>query len=169
MDRKIKNVETKITQETLKKVEQEIGKKTENLVTKKELEQSLDELNEKIWRRKNLLVVNLPESNMRNIDDRKRDDLEAVKPMFRKFVHFEESDIEGLPVRVGIFNNNKPRLLRVSFKSEIKVKELVHRSREQTYLINPTETDNRRKIYFNRDYTLNDREQRKGIIDIKKN
>ena len=95
IDSKIRNVESKMSHNLHKKIEQEIGKKTEQYVTRKELDQSLDELNEKIWRRKNLLVVNLPESNHRSIEDRKRNDLDVVKDLFRKFIDFDQSDIEG--------------------------------------------------------------------------
>ena len=137
-------------------------------MTHKELQHSLDDLSEKIWRQKNLLVVNLPESYSRSIHDRKLDDLEAIKPLFRNFVKFDDHDIDGLPVRIGVVSSDKPRLLRVTFRSETKVKELVYRSREQTHLINPNEIDNRKKIYFNRDYTINDREQRKEKLETKK-
>ena len=148
-------------------VEEAVATKTEQFVTYPKLNDALDEFGEKLWRRKNVLVVNVPESKERSIDDRKHTDLNTVTPMFNKFIHFDENDIEGLPVRIGKVGD-KPRQIRVVFKSEVKVRDLVMKARESNHLLNPDEKDNSKKIYINRDYTLVDRNMRKELLKTKK-
>ena len=172
-DQRIRNIEYKLG--TLDKmeskldtmVEKAVESKTEQFVTYPKLNNALDEFGEKLWRRKNILVVNVPESQERSIEDRKHTDLNTVTQMFNKFIHFDENDIEGLPVRVGKVGG-KPRQIRVVFKSEIKVRDLVIKARESNHLLNPEEKDNSKKIYINRDYTLLDRNMRKELLKTKK-
>ena len=172
-DQKIRNIEYKLG--SLEKMEQKldtmveeaVSTKTEQFVTYPKLNDALDEFGEKLWRRKNVLVVNVPESKERSIDDRKHTDLNTVTPMFNKFIHFDENDIEGLPVRIGKVGD-KPRQIRVVFKSEIKVRDLVMKARESNHLLNPEEKDNSKKIYINQDYTLVDRNMRKELLKTKK-
>ena len=101
-------------------------------------------LEKKIWRRKNVLVCNFPESDKIAIIDKKNDDLKKIKPIFNKFIQFNENDIDGLPVRVGKIGAG-PKMLRVTLWSEAKIRELVLKAREQNRLINPTETENKKK------------------------
>ena len=126
-----------------------------------------DDFQERQWRKRNVLVINLPESNKKSVDDKKMDDLYAIHRLFNRLVRFDEEDLEIMPVRLGRIGEN-PRILRATFMSEAKVKELVQQAREKNDIINPTEKDNKRKIYINRDYSAKDRETRKLLLDEKK-
>ena len=150
-----KNVEEKIN----KNLEKNIVEKVEN-VTNVKLQLAFEDYDEKLWRRKNLLVCNLQESTKKAIDDRKKDDLDRIMPILNKVAKVEESDLESMPVRVGKVGN-KPRMLRLSLKSEALVRHVHKKARDNNNIINPTETDNKKKIYVNRDYTEYDREMRK--------
>ena len=121
---------------------------------------ALEEFNDRLWRRKNLLVANLPESSQSSIQNRKEEDLVNVSKIFNRFVTFSESDIESLPVRVGKVGD-KPRLLRVTFKSEHKLKELYFGARDNPDTLNPSEKDNKKKLYLNRDYSEYERFERR--------
>ena len=160
VENRIHNLEKNIMQRIEVRVEQEIENRGDLVVTYPKLNEALDEFGEKIWRRKNVLVCNLPESDKISIIDKKNDDLEKIIPIFNKFIPFNEKDIDGLPVRVGKVGAG-PRMLRVTLWSEAKIRELVLKAREQNHLINPTETDNKKKLYINRDYTQLDRQLRK--------
>ena len=160
VENRIHNLEKNIMQRIEVRVEQEIENRGDLVVTYPKLNEALDEFGEKIWRRKNVLVCNLPESDKIAIIDKKNDDLEKIKPIFNKFIQFNENDIDGLPVRVGKIGAG-PRMLKVTLWSEAKIRELVLKAREQNHLINPTETDNKKKLYINRDYTQLDRQLRK--------
>ena len=128
---------------------------------------ALDDFQERQWRKRNVLVINLPESSKKTVDDKKMDDLYAIHRLFNRLVRFDEEDLEIMPVRLGRIGEN-PRILRATFTSEAKVKELVQQAREKNDIINPTEKDNKRKIYINRDYSAKDRETRKLLLDEKK-
>ena len=101
------------------------------------------------------------------VDDKKVDDLYAIHRLFNKLIRFDEEDLEIMPVRLGRIGEN-PRILRATFMSKAKVKELVQQAREKNDVINPGEKDNKRKIYINRDYSAKDRETRKLLLDEKK-
>ena len=167
LDQKLKTMETRVNESVTKKVEQDLNRKSEHFVTNSKLEDAMDEVSEKIWRKKNIIVVNIPESTKKAILDRKMEDLETVLPLLNKIMTVERSDIDGLPIRVGLVGD-RPRLLRVSLKSEIQARELVNRARETNDILNPTEKDKKKKIYINRDFTLQDRENRKEARKAKK-
>ena len=152
-------------------VEEKVGDNLNEMVDTR-VGQSIDgkfnHFQEQLWRRNNVLVVNLPESTKRSVDEKKRDDLAEVEKIFNKLVHLEQWDIVGLPVRVGLIRADKPRMLRVNMRSEVMVKELVYKARVYNYLINPGVEDKGQKIYVNRDYTIIDRMERKEALKEKK-
>ena len=131
------------------------------------VESGMEEVQEKMWRKKNVLVINLPESKKSNVEERKNEDLDEVHRIFNLLIRFYDEDMECMPVRLGRIGD-KPRILRVTLKSEFMAKELTQKARDQNHLINPKETDNRKKIYINRDYTFKDRDRRQRAMDEKK-
>ena len=110
-----------------------------------------------------MLIVNVPESTKRTIFEKRQDDLKVAKDLIAKIAHVEDNQIEGLPVRVGKLGPT-PRMIRVSLASEYLVNTIVHNARENSDIINPYEKDNKKKIYFNRDYSENDRNKRKRLF-----
>ena len=133
----------------------------------KRLNEEFDEFEEQLWRQKNILIYNLPESKSRDVKKRIQDDFEEVHRIFNLFEKFEEYDMECMPVRLGRIGDN-PRILRVTLKSTYMVKALTNKARDQNTKLNPQETDNKRKIYLNRDYTEKLIKQRKALYDEKK-
>ena len=107
-----KNVEDKINNNLDKNITEKIDQ-----VTNVKLHVAFEDYDEKLWRRKKLLVCNLQESTKKAIDDRKKDDLDRVLPLLNKVAKIDESDLESTPVRVGKVGN-KPRMLRLSLRSE---------------------------------------------------
>ena len=167
MELKMKTIQSEVEKKMEKNVEDKVNKKLDKDITEKvdkvtsvKLQLAFEDYDEKLWRRKNLLVCNLEESSKKAIDDRKKDDLERVMPILNKVAKIEENDLESMPVRIGKVGN-KPRMLRLALKSEAMVRHIHKRARENSNLINPEETDNKKKIYINRDYTEQDREMRK--------
>ena len=148
---KIKNLEQRIDNT----INQKVGTIVNNTV-----ESALDEFDDKLWRQKNILIVNLAESRKENVEDRKEDDMNEVLLIFNKFVRFSREDAEAMPVRLGRIGN-RPRILRITLKSETMIRTIVQKARDSNHLLNPTETDNKKKVYINRDYTQKERQERK--------
>ena len=147
-------------------IEQRIGERIENRINDRvgmminnKVESSLDEFEERMWKKKNVLIVNLPESKHESVEVRKREDMVKVYSIFNRFMPFDCDDAEDMPVRLGRISD-KPRILRITLKSEVMVRTICQRARNQNHLLNPNENDSKRKIYINRDYTLEERENR---------
>ena len=145
-----------------KRVQDGIDQRVEKLVEEK-MDDRIDSIHECLWRKKNVLIVNVPESTKRTIFEKRQDDLKVAKDLIAKIAHVEDNQIEGLPVRVGKIGPT-PRMIRVSLASEYLVNTIVHNARENSDIINPYEKDNKKKIYFNRDYSENDRNKRKRLF-----
>ena len=131
LDYKIKtaeqNIEKRIEKNMDSKIDVKLNKGIEEMVdqaTTRKISGAFEEFNEKLWRKRNVLVVNIPESQKRDIEERKHDDMMAILPIFNKFIKCQESDIEGLPVRVGLRQGDRPRMLRVSLISRQKLERL---------------------------------------------
>ena len=149
-----------------KQLDEKIDNRVENLVNQK-MQNEFDEFQDQLWRQKNILIVGLTESNSPDVEQRKMDDLRETVRIFNLFVDIEKGDIEGIPVRLGRIGA-KPRTLRVTMRSEFLVKQIIEKARNQNHLLNPTETDNRKKLYLNRDYTPKIIELRKNLYEEKK-
>ena len=63
--------------------EKSIDDKIEAAVERK-MNHMIEETNEKEKRKRNIIVVNLPESNGRTVEERKRDDIERVRQLVGK-------------------------------------------------------------------------------------
>ena len=170
-------VDLKVDEELMQKVDQKINEKLAQMDQKVDekinqlgymvddkIDEALEEYQDKNWRRKNLIIVNVPESTKKPIIDRKNDDYLEVYQIINKLVDFEEGDLECKPVRIGKFQNDKPRLMRVTFKSEYLARDVANKARENSEILNPEEKDNKKKIYINKDFSLKDREQRKEAL-----
>ena len=151
---------TKINQLLDKNLEEQINNKIETALNNK-LEGAFDSFQERLWRRKNVMIVNLPESDKANVEDRMYDDREEVDYLFNKITNFDINEIDGMPVRVGKISYDYPRLLRVTLKSERMVKDLVYKAKKKLDILNPQEKDKKKKIYINKDFTQQDRQERK--------
>ena len=144
----------------------QIENRLDDMVDQK-IDYELDEFQERQWRARNILIVNLPESKNPNVEERKNFDFDEICNLFNLLLKFDHRDIEGLPVRLGRIGD-KPRTLRVTLRSEYLASELTKRARESNHLLNPTETDNHKKLYLNRDYTDRERRERKSLQEEKK-
>ena len=149
-----------------KRIDEKIDNRVENLVNQK-MQNEFDEFQDQLWRQKNILIVGLPESKKSDVEQRKRDDLQEAHRIFNLFVDTDSRDIECMPVRLGRIGT-KPRTLLVTLRSEHLVKQITEKARAQNQLLNPTETDNKKKVYLNRDYTPRIIELRKNLYEEKK-
>ena len=132
------------------------------------IDEAIDDYQDANWRKKNLILVNIPESTKRVTVDRQNDDYLEAYQIINKLVDFEEADLECKPVRVGKFQNDKPRLLRLTLKSEYMVRIIANKARDNSDLLNPDEKDNKKKIYINKDFSYKARENRKEALKEKK-
>ena len=133
-------------------------------VMDEKIEEAIEDYQDTTWRRKNLLLVNIPDSTKKDTIDRQNDDYLEVYEILNKLVDFEETDLECKPVRVGKFQNGPPRLLRITLKSEYMARDIANKARDNTNLLNPNETDNKKKIYINKDFSYKARESRKMAL-----
>ena len=148
------------------RIAQEVDKRVEIIVNEK-MDSVYDVVSDKIWRKKNILFVNVPESTKKQIVDRIDDDMAEIDRILNVLIPFDESMIECKPVRVGKVGP-KPRLLRLTLKSEYLVKQIADLARDNNDTINPNEHDKTKKIYINKDFSVDDRMKRKRMIEEKK-
>ena len=134
--------------------------KIEEVVDKK-IAQALEEQKDIDRRRKNLIVVNVKESTKKDLKMRNEDDLNFVRDLVREVVDIQDDDISD-PLRFGDVpkKGEKPRVLRVSCKTEELKDDIVKNMREKNKTIPFQE-----RIYFNTDYT---RKQRETYNTLKK-
>ena len=99
---------------------EKLEEKIEEVVDRK-LAEIMEEQREVEKRKKNLIIVNLKESTQTEFEERKKEDLAAAKILLGKLVTLESDDLVE-PVRLGKVGGNRPRMLRVTLKSEEKKK-----------------------------------------------
>ena len=102
--------------------------------------------------------MNLKESTQTEFEERKKEDLAATKNLLGKLVTLESDDLVE-PVRLGKVGGNRPRMLRVTVKSEEKKKEIIRKAPE----LNKGVTINDKRICVNSDYTQKQREKNKEL------
>ena len=120
------DVLTKLLQdmvERLERIERANGEKSIDdkieAVVERKMKYMIEETNEKEKRKRNIIVVNLPESNERTVEERKRDDIERVRQLVDKIADVPGDEI-GEPTRLGqmqIGQNSRPRIIRVVIKT----------------------------------------------------
>ena len=136
---------------------EKLEEKIEEVVDRK-LAEIMEEQREVEKRKKNLIIVNLKESTQTEFEERKKEDLAAAKILLGKLVTLESDDLVE-PVRLGKVGGNRPRMLRVTVKSEEKKKEIIRKAPE----LNKGVTINDKRIYVNSDYTQKQREKNKEL------
>jgi hypothetical protein len=143
---------------------EKLEEKIEEVVDRK-LAELWEEQVEVEKRKCNLVIWNLKESAKTEIEEKKRDDLAAVKLLLSKVVEIEEGEVVE-PVRLGKGTQvgTRPRMLRVTVKSEDKKKEILRKAPE----LNANIRDQAKRVYINPDYTQKQREQQKKLRDEKK-
>ena len=136
--------------------------KIEKMLDKK-LAEKLEEKSEREDRKNNLIIVNLPESKMTTVEDRKKDDIKQLMDLVKEQNPELESETLEEPVRLGKVGGTRPRLLRVKVKSqEVKTEFLKVR-------LNAEGVSQDKRVYINPDYTPAERENNKKMREELKN
>jgi hypothetical protein len=139
-----------------------LEQKIEEVVDRK-LAEALDEQREVDRRKKNLIIWNLKESTKLEIAEKKEEDLESAKTLLRKLVPLEDDEVIE-PVRLGKAQiGNRPRLLKITMKSEEKKREVLKKAPE---LNRGVQADKR--VYVNPDHTQKQRDEHKSLKEEKK-
>ena len=131
-----------------------------NKVQAKMNEQLLEE-KEKDKRKNNAIICNISESTLEKGEERMREDREKVTDLLRTIVDIEEPEIVNV-VRLGNKKDKdgkprqKPRLLKISFRTEDKKKEVMKNARG----LNDGVDDQEKRVYINNDET--DAERKAG-------
>ena len=123
-------------------------------VVKVSVTEMMEESMEKEARKLNIIIANLPESEARTIEEKKRDDRDRVKTIVSKICEVQGGDLHN-PTRMGptmVGRNVRPRLLRMTAKNE-HVKEEIMRN---VYSLNAGVPFDQR-VYINNDSTPQER------------
>ena len=123
---------------------------------KKEVQEAMNEEREREKRKLNVILVNVPESEGENAEERKKADLERVREIVGKVADVEKEDI-GDPVRLGarmIGKESKPRMLRVTMRNEEARKKVLMNARRLNEGV-----EFRKRVYINPDRTEGERRQ----------
>ena len=142
--------------------ERKLEEKIEEVVERK-LADALEEAKEKEKRKKNLIIVNLKESAKTEIAERKVEDLKEVKKLLSKVAEVGDDDISE-PVRLGKVGGNKPRMLKVTIKTEEKKREILKKAPQ----LNTNTTQAKDRVFINPDLTNKEREQERQLRDEKR-
>lgn len=123
------------------------------------VKQAFEELNEKNKRKLNLIVVNVPENEGENAEDRNQKDLDAVSRLVERTTDVLKSELCS-SVRLGAKSIGlKPRMLRVTVSSEEAKRKILSGARK----LNEGVKDPKKRIYFNQDRTPKEREDFKKL------
>ena len=152
LSNRLENIEKNLLGENLEE-------KIEEVVDRK-LAEAMNEQREVERRKKNLIIVNLKESSKTDIKERIQEDLSAAKKLLGKLVYLEDDDITD-PIRLGKEGGNKPRLMRVTIKTEKKKQEIHKKAPE----LNREVRDKDKRVFVNPDYTKKERETHKMLRD----
>ena len=146
-----------------KQIESVIEKKLDGLVDEK-INEAVREQNEQEARKLNLILVNIPENSG---DNSKEKDKETVEKLIKKIVQEEEISIEQIN-RLGEKSiDNRPRLLKIKVKTmDLKRKILKNASKLNDDSEN---TDPKKRIYINVDYTKKQRDLNKALREELRN
>ena len=136
------------------KIESEVDKKVREI---------FEEEREKERRRPNAIVVNIPESSNPDIDERIKEDKEAVLKVLEDVMDEKvaPSEVEN-PMRLGvrrIGSDSKPRVLKITLANEMFRKKLFGKTKK----FNEREGDPKKKIYVNPDRTHKERDAYKKL------
>ena len=115
----------------------------------KEVEVMSQEKDEQERRKDNLLIVNIPENDKEDKDEKIAHDKKTVAEIIQKLVpDFKEEEIL-YPLRLGKKDDKFPRLIKITIKSsQTRVKIFQNITK-----LNDTETTPKERIYINKDLT----------------
>ena len=140
-----------------------MGKKLEETIEEvvdKKVTEMMEEHREIDKRKSNFIIVNLKESTKADSEERKQEDLQEVHGLLGGIVELCDDDIEN-PVRLGAAGGNRPRMLRISMKSEQKRKMVLKKKSPELNKNVPIE----KRIYVNQDFTKKQREANNALRD----
>ena len=100
-----------LTDEKLSDIRGEIKKEV-----KKEMKEEGEERDDRTSRSKNVIFYNIKESEKDNFTDRKQEDLDVIKRVITKKLEVLDCEIDYV-LRLGIFNDEKPRPILVQLKT----------------------------------------------------
>jgi hypothetical protein len=134
--------------------ESRVEERIEETVEKK-VSEYMEEAKEREKRKLNVIVVNVPECESENAEERQKHDLEALSEMIAKVADVTKEDL-GNPVRLGarvIGKKSKPRMMKVTIKSEEAKKKLM----TNAHKLNVGVKEPSKRVYFNHDRTEKER------------
>ena len=116
LDAKVKGVEQTLSAvlETQKRQDAEMKiLKADIQRLKEEKIDVFDEIEDRNWRRTNLILTGLPESEQGSVDERRKSDTGVVETLFEALITDFNCDAITKVHRIGKVNSPKPRLLRI--------------------------------------------------------
>ena len=160
MDMMEKNMENRGESE---REEKTTGDRRMEEMVEKRMVYATEEQMERDRRRKNIVIVNLKESSKTDSAERKAEDLSNAKQLLEKVVTITEGELIE-PIRLGKEGGNRPRMLRITVRTEEKRNEVVRNA----FRVNEGVTEAKERRYINPDYTLKERERNKVLRDEKR-
>ena len=126
-----------------------------------QVRQEVSEMTERERRRLNVIIQNVPESTKEEKEEKQKDDAARVLEMFKNVEDVKQEEISD-PVRLPSKSDDRPRVIKVSFKSET-TKQKILRNYFQT--LNKKGTNPKECIYINNDLTPIQRKEEKTLRD----
>ena len=132
-------------------------------IVKKELKEVMEERDEQERRAPNLIIVNIPESNRENVDDRKKDDEKLIRETLKKTeLNVGELNDVTIIARLGREpTNGIIRPIKIQINNPLTKAKVLRNGR----LINSRDCAAADRIYVNKDLTQSQREQGKALRD----
>ena len=121
------------------------------------VDEFMTEMVEKDKRKLNVVIANLPESELETPEERKKEDRDRVRKLVGKIADDVKVDEIDNPVRLGpvrVGTNAKPRLLKMTVKSE-ETKKKIMRNVSKLNINVPLP----KRVYINDDTTPKEREK----------
>ena len=133
------------------------------LAVEKKLNEMAEEQEEKERIRLNLVISNIPESQKKEKEDRRLDDLQTIQKKMDEIAPGSTLRNEVYnPIRLGTFEAGKPpRTIKFTVKSEVAKKFILMNASK----IHQTEKENKKKIWINNDLTRKERQAGKALRD----
>ena len=130
-----------------------LDQKIEEIVVRK-----LQEASETERRKKNLIFVNVKESPASSTDERKNDDLKEIKSLLCGLADLRADDVD-FAARLGKVGGNRPRLLKVGFRSQQQRNEILKKAKD----VNAKQGDKKKWVYINPDMSQQQRAEDKKL------
>ena len=154
ISQRLEQVEKSFSLESIETRLEEMVDKTVNEVLEEKLEIEK--------RERNLIIVNLPESDKPTLSDRTDDDVHKIMNLYQNVVDFSPNDIEDI-ARVGSMGGNRSRLVKLTLKNRTKRQEMLKKSGD----INQA-TRGGNRVFINQDLTPKQRDLMKNLTAEKK-